>query len=646
MTDDELDGLAARLAGAGRWGRRRAARRLAADRSPGAVRALALALASGPDRRTAAVAERALTGLADRTCVDAVCDVMIADGDDRLATLVRAAGYRHSDPASQALLLFMTGDYRGYAELDFDGSMLAAAHAAADDGLRARLADRARASARVEWVDAVVEARGAERLAAVSAREWEAAVETLTAKRRWPGLWRLAQEAPAPWAAWMLRILAEQRWRPPDAAERPGYRRLTALAGQCFGEPEKGFADAPTVLDGYPGRVERLAVTPDGGMLVSAGKGDGVRLWDLPSGDHIEALVHGNWFDLAILPGGTRLAAGCMDRVTVWRLPSGDPVTTLPVPGHTAKSSTLLATPDGGLLLAAGAWLRAYGPAWSERWAARRGSANDHDAVALVNGRAVSAEWSGAIRVYDLDTGESAVAPLHGHPAPVRCVAATPDGTLLASGDDRGDIRLWRLSDGEQTGTAFGHSGRVTALAVAPDGGLLASAGKDGTVRLWRLPDGAAAGELTGHEGRVTHLAVTPDGRILASGGQDGTVRLWRLPDGAPLAVRAEPGARVTCLAVSPDGGLLAGGDARGGLRLWKLWHPDLADACRVPAARLAPSAATRLVEACRDRSPDERAWARLVAALAEWRHRHDVELADESAAAGPADIEIDRERG
>ncbi|MFI0484034.1 WD40 repeat domain-containing protein [Actinomadura sp. 9N215] len=647
----DVGDLIARLEGARRWGRRRAARRLAVIRTPEAVRALAVALAAGRDERTAAIATGALTGLDDPACVDAVCEVMIADGGDRLADLVRAAGYRHSSPADQALLLFLAGDFEEYAELDFDGSMLAAAHVAADEGLRARLADRARESARMEWVAAIVSARGPERL--MSRREWEAAVETLTVREQWARLWRLAQDAPAPWAARMLRVLSEREWRPRDHAERAAFEELAALATDCRGEPGEGLADAPTMLARYKGPLNWLAVTPDGASLIGARYQTGVQVWDLPAGDNARVLS-GSWgSEFMLFPSGNLLAARGMDKVHLWRLPSGEPVASLeiPVQGDTMGTGSnetyhgMSATPNGELIVRVdGEMLYVFRSPWDGARQIRLSGRTAYMAAEIIAVAGHVVDFDRIVRAYDLATGAETAAR-SGDTRRMRCVVATPDGTLAAIAFQDGTVRLWRLPSLEDAGVLSGHQGRVQDLAVTPDGTMLASAGKDATVRLWRLPSGDPLGVLNEHGTRVTSLAVAPDGSMLAGRGRNGTVRLWRLPSGEPLGVLNEHGTRVTSFAVTPDSGVLAGGDRRGGMRLWRLWHPDLTAACGVPAARLDPSAAERLEAACADRAPEERDWARLIAALARWRHRHDVEVGDADAEpAAPTDIEIDHE--
>ncbi|WP_431607135.1 WD40 repeat domain-containing protein, partial [Protofrankia symbiont of Coriaria ruscifolia] len=70
-----------------------------------------------------------------------------------------------------------------------------------------------------------------------------------------------------------------------------------------------------------------------------------------------------------------------------------------------------------------------------------------------------------AVVLWNIAT-DSEHARLVGHRTWVRRIAASPDGWLIATGDDDGDIRLWNLADGTEHTTITGRLGKVTALGV------------------------------------------------------------------------------------------------------------------------------------------------------------------------------------
>jgi WD40 repeat protein len=92
-------------------------------------------------------------------------------------------------------------------------------------------------------------------------------------------------------------------------------------------------------------------------------------------------------------------------------------------------------------------------------------------------------------------------------------VNASPDGQLLAAGDQRGCIRVWARDGAERR--FCGHEKKVIALAFSPTAPQLASTSADGTVRIWDLRTGASQ-PLTFATQRHIYVAFSPDGALLA----------------------------------------------------------------------------------------------------------------------------------
>lgn len=181
---------------------------------------------------------------------------------------------------------------------------------------------------------------------------------------------------------------------------------------------------------------------------------------------------------------------------------------------------------------------------------------------------------------------------------PVRQVTFSPDGSALATVDEKGALKVWdsfsgkaqrTLADQGASCVAYSLNGNlvfgrrdgsveirdgkgtpvarlpvnpdkpVKSVASSPDGKwvALATEGK-GVISLWDGKSGGELRELKGHEKAVNALAFSPDGRRLASGSDDNTVRLWNVDKQQQLFDSLDLPSSVQALAFSPDGLSLA----------------------------------------------------------------------------------------
>ena len=219
---------------------------------------------------------------------------------------------------------------------------------------------------------------------------------------------------------------------------------------------EAATAAPRAMLATHSGFVRRLAVSPDGARVASAGDDGVIRVTPAEGGDSLQLVGHTDAvLDLAWSPDGTSLASAGMDgTVRVWTFPGGVPAGRV-LATHAESASVV---------------------AWSARG----------DLVA-------SGGYDGVIRLSSPSGGASR--ELRGHRAALTSLALATDGRTLVSGSLQHELFVWDVESGERQALA-GADDAVTAVAISgdPSGAIVIAASRDGRVARWPddLPRGPA----------------------------------------------------------------------------------------------------------------------------------------------------------
>ncbi|MFO0811498.1 MAG: protein kinase [Gemmataceae bacterium] len=215
-----------------------------------------------------------------------------------------------------------------------------------------------------------------------------------------------------------------------------------------------------------------------------------------------------------------------------------------------------------------------------------RAMAFSPDGRLLATGGGVS-DRPGRIILWEMATGNELRSWI-GHAGPILDMAFSADGRRLATVGDRdsqsGEIKVWDPATAREIWSQAGSAGPVRAVAFSHGGRWLAWAdevkgdkpGSTANVIRLREADGGKAGfDLRGHTAGINALTFSRDDRWLASASADRTVRVWNSDRGIEAAVFREHTDGVAAVAFSPDGQRLASGGADLSIRLWdaKLWE-------------------------------------------------------------------------
>ena len=158
------------------------------------------------------------------------------------------------------------------------------------------------------------------------------------------------------------------------------------------------------------------------------------------------------------------------------------------------------------------------------------------------------------------------------HISLVESMAFSPDGKTLATGSFQ-QMTLWDADTGAVKQRIGDFGDRVVAIAYSADGKQFATAGgppaEDGEIKLFD-----AAGKLTttfknAHSDTVYAVAFSPDGKLLASGAADKFVKVFEVPAGKLVKSFEGHTHHVMGVGWTPDGKKLASCGADNFVKVW-----------------------------------------------------------------------------
>lgn len=270
-------------------------------------------------------------------------------------------------------------------------------------------------------------------------------------------------------------------------------------------DPQTGFIERTFV--GVVGNVTCVSFSPDGSRLLAAGGRPGIDgvaiLWQVSDGAVVrEFRGHKDSLYAARLsPDQSLLATAGYDKVIrIWN--ANDAQLLFELKGHNDAVYALVFRPDGKVL--------------------------------------TSASGDRTVKLWDVTNGER-LDTLSESLKDLNTVVFLPDGTrVLAAGADN-RIRAWRVTPSAKEGTneilesRYGHDAAILALAASPDGSLIASSAANRTVKLW---SGELHRELRSLESQsdwVVALVFSSDGKQIFTGRMDGTAAIYATDTGTKL---------------------------------------------------------------------------------------------------------------
>ena len=342
-----------------------------------------------------------------------------------------------------------------------------------------------------------------------------------------------------------------------------------------------------------------LTFSPNGELLASWGRRDGVRFWDVATGAQPypdlptqAADRHKDYvYTMVFSPDAKTLLTGSADgTLRAWDIATG--TQRFSCTSHIRSTGGITFSETGETLTSVSQPVNPQGKAQLRQWDIKTGSqlathffdTETYPVMSPDGEILITRQLNDIIHIGNLNPKRS-WGTLKAHRRDELNVrfAFSPDGNTLATGGEDNVVYIWRAADYRNPKrtlfgsnetihphlTLKGHTDHIGALAFSPDGKTLASGGKDKTIRFWDVETGNSLFTITGHRKGIRALAFSPNGKTLASAAFS-ELYLWNTTTANQITSILQKRRELNnTLVFSPDSSILVSGNQYGVIQLW-----------------------------------------------------------------------------